>query len=482
MTEVRQTLIKGGNVLLFDSDQKTSFPVLDVLVEGNKIVKIAENIEAPAGADVVDATGKIVTPGFVDGHRHVFQSLLRSTVSNHSLVDYFAHLLQGRMTFLDADDMYLSQVAGLAEAVSGGVTTVMDHSHVVTTEERARRCIQATVESGIRSIYCVSPFANPVKLNPLTFPDMVAQHAAQVELFKKLSRETPLGGAANDGRLTLGLGFDTIHHNGIEVARDVMKHAMDHNLPVTMHDVRRCNLPSLDFVREHWGADQQLPALTLSHTCDPTPADIDYVKQRQIGIVTTTDSEMSMGHGHPAAFDFYRANYRRIGLGIDSPAICNSDMSALMRLTLHQARVRSNATYHARQKVPSVVAATTDEVLYMATLGSAAAVHRDKEIGSLEVGKLADLVLWRTDSPSMVGTVDFSGALVTHATPSDVDSVMVNGEWLKRRGQLLRIDWEELTTKLAENRKMMEARWADVDWDRNKRELQDAWYLNDLLD
>lgn len=390
----------------------------------------------------------IVTPGLVDGHRHVFQSILRSTASNHSLVDYFDSLLQGRMTFLDANDMYLSQVAGLAEAISSGVTTVMDHSHVVTTEERARRCIQAIVESGIRSIYCVSPFAIPVKLNPLTFPDMVAHHAAQIELFKTLPKELPLGGSASDGRLTLGLGFHTIHHNGLEVARDVMKHACDNNIPVTMHDVPRCNLPSLAFVRANWGAENELPALTLSHTCDPSSEDIDYVKQRQIGIIATPDSEMSMGHGNPSSFDFYCAGYRRIGLGIDSPAICNSDMNALMRLTLHQARLRSNVKYHARKKLPSVVAASTDKVLYMATLGGAAAVHREKDIGSLEVSKLADIVLWKTDTPSLIGTVDFSAALVTHAAPSDVDSVMINGEWVKRNGRLLRIDWDDLKVQL----------------------------------
>lgn len=472
-------LIKNGHVLLFNDKKETSFPNIDILIEGNRISKLGPNLTTDKPVEVVDASGFIVAPGFIDAHRHVFQSQLRSTVSNHTLMDYCAHLLQGRMVFLDEHDMYLSQLSGLAEAINCGVTTVMDHSHAVTTLDRARQCIKATVESGIRSIYCAAPFANPQSLNPLKLGDMAASHAKQIDMIKELAREQPLGGPQNDGRLRLGLGFDTMHHIPKDIVLDVLNFAIENDMNVTAHDVPRYNLPALKFLR-----DNKLPLrkVTLSHTCDPTPDEVQWIQANsQVGVVCTPESEMAMGHGHPSAFDFHRANCR-VGLGIDSPAICSGDPFFTMRIVLQEKRVRENTTYHVRGKIPNIVPARTDEVLYMATLGGAECLHMEKEIGSLEIGKLADIVLIRTDSPSMVGSVDYGAALVTHCMASDVDSVMVNGEWVKRKGQLTKVDWNTLKVKLQNNRDSLEPRWAKVDWEENKCDLKSLWGLNGVLE
>jgi len=471
-------LIKGGNVLLVNKKREVSFTNVDILVKDKRISRLGSNLSVDGQVEIVDATGFIVTPGFIDPHRHVFQSQLRSVVGNHTLLDYCAHLLQGRMVFLDENDMYLSQVSGLAEAINAGVTTVMDHSHAVTTAMRAQKCIQATVESGIRSIYCAAPFANPESLNPIAMPDLTVQHAKQIEMIKSLAEEKPFGGPQNDGRVRLGLGFDTMHHVPREIAGDVLSFALNHDIRVTTHDVPRYNLPALKFLRDN---NMPLPKLTLSHTCDPSPDEIAWVKQKQIGIVSTPESEMAMSHGHPSAFDFHRAECR-VGLGVDSPAICSGDLFFPMRLTLQERRMRENTKYHDRGKLPDLIQAKTDEVLYMATLGGAKAIHMEDEIGSLEVGKLADIVLIRTDSPSMIASVDYSTALVMHCMPSDVDSVMINGEWVKRAGKLLRVNWDELTPKLRENRTLLESRWTNVDWDMNKADLKAIWGLKDVME
>ncbi|OQV04913.1 hypothetical protein CLAIMM_09727 [Cladophialophora immunda] len=477
-------LIKNGRVLTWDKERKSSFPQLDILVEGPVITEIGPNLQPnpdDASIEVVDATGCIVTPGFIDGHRHVFQSQLRSTVSNHTLLEYCAHLLQGRMTFLGPEDMYLSQLSGASEALFCGVTTVMDHSHVVTTPDHARRCIQATLESGIRSVYCASPFAIPTSLNPMTLPDMAVHHARQIELFKTLWAQRPLGGPGNDGRVTLGLGFDTMHWIPEAEARDILAFARDHDIPVTCHDVPRYNLPSLAFLRDK--AMPVPPQLTLSHTCEPSAADIAFVREQQVGIVCTPESEMAMSHGIPSAFTFYSApGCGRIGLGVDSPAICSGDLFFTMRLALQQERMRANAAFHARGKLPDVVPAHTDAVLWMATLGGAAAIHMDDRVGSLEVGKCADVVLVRTDAPSMVGCVDFSAALVTHAAPADVDTVLVNGEVVKRAGALVKVDWADLKGKLTRNRAALEEKFKQVDWEWNKNDLKDLWGVRDVLE
>ena len=474
-------LIKNGRVLTWTDGRRSSFPQVDILVEDQRITKIATNLESnDPTIEIIDAAGHIVTPGFIDGHRHVFQSQLRSTVSNHTLLEYGANLLQGRMVYLDAGDLYLSQLSGLAEAISCGVTTVMDHSHVVTTPDIARRCIEATVQSGIRSIYCASPFAIPTSINPLKMPDMATWHAEQIGLFKSLLKQHPLGGRNNDGRLTLGLGFDTMHWIPEDDAREILTFVKENNVPVTMHDVSRYNFPALTFLRDK---SMPLPAqITLSHVCEPNEKDIKFVKDNQIGIVTTPESEMAMSHGIPSAFDFHRTPGCRTGLGVDSAAICSGDLFFQMRLVLQQQRMRENATYHARGKLADVVTARTDDVLYMATLGGAAAIHMEDKIGSLEVGKLADIVLIRTDSPSMIGAVDYGAALVTHAAPSGVDTVLINGEIVKKGGKLMKVDWDELKVKLQRNREDLERRFEKVNWEWNKDELKDVWGVRGMME
>lgn len=471
-------LIKGGNVLLFDDDKKSSFPKLDILIEDNIIAKMGPDLSAGNETQVIDASGHIVCPGFIDGHRHVFQAQLRTTVGNSAFIDYCAYLLQGRMTFLTPDDMYLAQLAGASEALWSGVTTVMDHSHVVVSRAHAEKCLQATIESGIRSIYCVAPFANPQSLNPMVLPDMDVKHPEQIDLFKSLASQSPLGGQDNDGRVTIGLGYDTMNHRPVDEAREVLQYAKDNGIPVTVHDVERFNMPSLEFLRKN---SLPLPAVTLSHTCEPDAGKIDFVKKNGIGIVSTPETELAMGHGLPSAFELQRADCR-VGLGVDVPAFCSGDMFACMRLALQSQRSRDNSQHHARHKLPNTLRAQVDNVLYMATLGGAEAIHREKQLGSLEPGKFADIVLIRTDSPSMVSTVEPGSALVMHCHPSDVDTVFVNGEIVKRGGKLTKLDWDGLVERLRENRKILEGRWKNIDWERNKVELAQMWHLDSVLE
>jgi cytosine/adenosine deaminase-related metal-dependent hydrolase len=118
----------------------------------------------------------------------------------------------------------------------------------------------------------------------------------------------------------------------------------------------------------------------------------------------------------------------------------------------------------------------------MATLGGAEAIHLDSEIGSIEVGKRADIVVISTDSPCMVAASDPAAALVLHASPSDVESVIVNGEMVKDNGKLLKVDWPKLKLELVENMKELEARWKGVDWSWNTDELAEAWQMTNKLE
>jgi len=221
--------------------------------------------------------------------------------------------------------------------------------------------------------------------------------------------------------------------------------------------------------------------MVLSHFNFPSEEDWEAVKAHGIGISSTPESEMQMSHGWPEAFPALRHGCK-IGLGVDSSAICSGDLFSAMRICLQAQRARDNDELASRGKLPKRLQATVDQVLYMATLGGAEAIHMESEIGSIEVGKRADIVVINTDSPCMVAARSPAAALVLHASPSDVESVIINGEFVKENGRLLKVNWQELKKKLLENADQLEARWKHVDWDRNTEELVKAWHTADRLE
>jgi cytosine/adenosine deaminase-related metal-dependent hydrolase len=471
-------LLKGGNVLQFNADKQATFPKLDVLIEDNKIAKVGSDLAADSGVEVIDAHGHIVSPGFIDGHRHVFQAQLRGTVADHGFIDYCAHLSQGRMAFFSADDMYLAQLAGLSEAVWAGVTTVMDHSRCIGSKERSDKVIKATVESGARCVLCVCPFASPESFNPTVMPDMDVEHPKQVALFKDLVGETPLGGASNDGRVTLGLAYDTISRRDVAEGREILQYCKDKNIPVTVHDVERFGLFSFDFVKNN---NLPIPKLTMSHSCEPKEDKVAFIRENNIAVVSTPETEMAMGHGHPSCFDLMRAGCR-VGLGVDVPGFCSGDMFAAMRLALQNQRARENADYHTRNKLPNVLKTRVDHVLWMGTQGGAAAIHQEDKIGSIEEGKLADVVLIKAESPSTVSSMNHGATVVLHCNANDVDTVFVNGEIVKKDNKLLKVDWPKLCKELGEHRLELEKKWHGVDWEGSKDELVKAWHFDGILE
>lgn len=465
--------------MIFDSEKKATFPVLDVLIEGETIVAVEAHIDVGPHVKIIDAAGQIVCPGFIDTHRHLFQSHIRTTVANQTLLEYCGHLLLGRMVYFTPEDVYLSQLGAATEAIHCGVTTVLDHSHIQLSREHIKQCIKANIESGLRVSYCFAPYGMPESLNPLKFGDNPGEiHQQQLDMFYKLAEEQPLGHSDNDGRVSLGLGYDGIQYRPIEDTKKLLKFAHGRNLPITFHDVTSHGMGAMRFCREN---DLLSDTMVMSHFCSPDEQDFAAARAHGVGIASTPESEMQMAHGWPEAFKALRTGCKT-GLGVDSSAICSGDMFHAMRICLQTQRARDNGELGSRGKVPKRLQATVDQVLYMATLGGAEAMHQEKEIGSIEVGKRADIVLINTDSPCMIGSIDLGAALVMHASPADVDTVLVNGEMVKQNGKLLKVDWQTFKVKLMKNREELEERWKDVDWDRNTDELANLWHLTGKLE
>lgn len=183
--------------------------------------------------------------------------------------------------------------------------------------------------------------------------------------------------------------------------------------------------------------------ILLSHGSGLTDEELAIVRDHKIGLSTTPETELQMGMGHPVAF---RAKEHgcSASLGIDIVSNVPVDMFAQMRLLL-QAQRQHDLDQFGRQSQLKRKAA---DVLRMATIEGAEAVNLQSEIGSISVGKKADLIVISTKDVGMTPWKDALGLIVLYAHPSHVDTVLVGGKVMKRDGKLVGVNWEDARASL----------------------------------
>lgn len=147
-------LLQGGTVLVHDENDHVNPIKADILIEGNTISKIGAGITATSEVQVIDCTDKILSPGFVDTHHHVWQTLLKGRHANDLLLDYFGHgknmsfngglikrlTVTGNFTksIHTPEDLFWGQLAGCLECLDVGTTTVVDHAHLNNSPESSK--------------------------------------------------------------------------------------------------------------------------------------------------------------------------------------------------------------------------------------------------------------------------------------------------------------------------------------------------------
>src|SRR5499426_544751 len=145
-----RTLIRGGHVLSVDPGIG-NLPSGDVLIEGDTIAAVQPQIDADA--EVIDASGFIVIPGFVDTHRHTWEASIRGCAPNATLDDYFVEVLDTFAPLYRAEDVYAANVAGSLECLNAGITTLVDWSHINNTPDHPDAAVRGLQETGIRAQY-----------------------------------------------------------------------------------------------------------------------------------------------------------------------------------------------------------------------------------------------------------------------------------------------------------------------------------------
>lgn len=417
-------LIQGGRILLGDPGDG-EFAVLDVLVEDGRIASVEAEIEADA--EVIDASGCLVAPGFVDTHRHTWQTAMRGVCADWTLIDYFRGMRIGVSSACGPEDVFAGNLAGGLEAIDAGVTTVLDFSHCLNSPEHADEALRGLRESGLRAIFAYGMF--PVPLEQPAFPTPQERFADARRI-----REQEL--SADGGTVRMGIALTELGLVPWEVTVGEVELARELGVMVTAHtgSVHSAGRrPEVELME----AAGLLDAGQVHVHCNAcTDRELDLLADRGATVSVTPETELQMGMGFPV---MARAAERgiRLGLGCDIVSNNSGDMFTQMRMGLQAERARANQSFVDGGEMPEALTLRARDALRMATLGGAEALGLDSETGSIEPGKAADVVVVRVDGLGRAPVNDPVATLVLQCSAADVDSVLVDGEPVKRAGALV---------------------------------------------
>ena len=423
-----RTLITGGTVLSLDP-AVGDFASADVLIEGDRIVAVGPNL-ANGDAEVIDASSMIVMPGFVDSHRHIWEGLLRNIGTDVPLEgrsSYISFVLHKLAPAFRPEDAYVGNLVSALGAIDAGITTLLDWSHIQGSPAHTDAVIQALKDSGLRAVFAYG------------FPWWGKWEERQPSWFVRAATEHF---SSKDQKLTLALAAPGPEFTDFEVSRDHWKLAREAGARITTH-VGVGSYGQDAKVQEMGEAGLLGPDTTYIHCTTLNDTEIQMIVDTGGTVSLASPVEMMMGHGMPPIQKFLDRGLPP-SLSVDVETNVPSDMFNQMRSVL--ALQRAIAT--AQDKSPM----STRDVLACATIEGARANGLDAKVGTLTPGKQADVILLRTDRLNVTPLNDPATAVVAGMDTGNVDTVLIAGRVMKRKGELLHVDWPAVRRMAAESR------------------------------
>ncbi len=421
-------LIRGGTILSMDP-QVGDLPVGDVLIDGSKILEIGPNLSDAAG-EVIDASGMIVMPGFVDTHRHIWEGVLRNIGTDVPLegrTSYISFVLHKLAPAFRPEDAYVGNLVSALGAIDAGITTLLDWSHIQGSPAHTDAVVEALYHSGMRAVFAYG------------FPWWGKWEERQPSWFVRAATEHF---STRDQLLTLALAAPGPEFTDFEVTRDHWKLARETGARISTH-VGVGSYGQDGKVQEFGAAGLLGPDTTYIHCTTLNDTEIQMIVDTGGTVSLASPVEMMMGHGMPPIQKFLDRGLRP-SLSIDVETNVPSDMFNQMRSVM--ALQRALAANDGKEPM------TPHDVLACATVEGARANGLEAKVGSLTPGKEADLIVLRTDRINVTPLNDPATAVVAGMDTSNVDTVLVAGRVMKRDGRLLHVDWNAVRRLAAESR------------------------------
>ncbi|MGI3200625.1 amidohydrolase family protein [Streptomyces sp. GLT-R25] len=406
-----KTLITGGTVVTMD-------PALgdltrgDVLIENGQITAVAPHIDAP-DAEVIDASERIVMPGFVDNHRHAWQTAFRGAGSDWTFPQWAQAMHHTVKPHYTPEDVYIGTLMGRLEALHSGVTTMLDWYHVAQTPAHEDAAMTALTDAPGRSVFCLGAGWGSDR---------------SVEDDIRRVRNILTGG----GRIDMALGMRGPSYTGIDTAAAEVKLADELGLRISLHLEAPGTIAAL---AEH---NLLRDTLTGVHANGIGIDELRMLAGAGASLSISPDVELKMGFGTPMTGLALDAGLRPT-LSIDDVPSVGGDMFSTLR-TAFAAQRGIDGRLRSRG------------LLDFATIDAASSMGLAHRTGSLTPGKDADIILLRTDDLTIFPVTDPAGSIVSQGHPGLVDTVLAAGRVVKREGALVDVDLPALRARLLASR------------------------------
>ena len=429
-----RTLFRNFDLVATMDGERREIRGGSVLVDGNVISAVSDGRVAMDADHVIEGKGKILLPGFVNTHHHLYQTLFRNVpgASDRKLFDWLVFLYE-RWKGLDEEAVRVSAAIGCSELLLSGATTTSDHFYIFP--KGYPNIFDAEVEGGMMTGIRFHPCRGSMSLSKKDGglpPDSVVQTEDEIigdcqrviERYHDPSRFSML-------RVALA------PCSPFSVTADLMQQSTElaDEYNVLLHTHLAETMDEEEFCLQSFGARpvdymEELGWLRddawYAHLVHVSEQDIAKLSRAGSGLAHCPSSNMILGSGIAPVVPM-RKTAMPIGIGVDGSA--SNDASNMIR-EVRQAMLLQRVRYGAESF-------SARDALYLATMGGARVLHREDEIGSIEVGKAADLITFDMSGIEFAGAQSDPLAAIVHCGGERVDTAMVNGETRVRDGRLV---------------------------------------------
>lgn len=425
-------MVSGGTVITID-DARTVIDDGAVVIVGDSIAAVGPSLELEARyqpAQVIDAKGKLVVPGFINGHTHVPMTLLRGLHDDVTLDEWLhKYIFPAEAKNVNEDFVRWGTRLAAAEQIRSGVTTFADMYYFEDA------IAEETKVAGMRGVLGETWIDFPAPDNKNE-----SQMAAYTEKFLKRWQGNPLIHAA--------VAPHSIYTCSRKTLEDAARLARKYSSPILIHVA--------EMKKERDDSEKQNSAspvvyldkigvlgndVVAAHCIFVDEADRKILAERHVGCVHNPSSNMMLASGVAPVREMRVAGVA-VGLGTDGPAGSNNDLDLMEEMDL--------AAKLAKITKMDPLALNAKAVVEMATIEGARALHMESEIGSLEKGKKADLILIGLDRPNAVPMYDIYAQLAYALKASDVETVIIGGRIVMQANKVLTVNEQQAISKARE--------------------------------
>jgi len=442
-------LLKNCKSLVMMNEKRESLSHVDILVKDEVISEIGKNLcnnnEGETGGcvpdSVVDCSNLVVMPGMINTHHHFYQTLTRNlpACQNVELFDWLLYLydIWARMS---PDDLKSGSQIAAAELLATGCTTSVDHAYVYPNDQNNYfdAEVEALRETGIRMYLCRGSMSLSREDGGLP-PKSVVQTdeaimASCEDLVKRYHSSDPLS------MLSVVLAPCSPFSVTAQLMKETAEYAKKHSLLIHTHlaetgdendfCIEKVGMRPAEYLRSlGWMSDNAF----FAHCVWLNEQEIKMMAETGAGVAHCPTSNMRLGSGIAPIMDMLKAGVK-VSIAVDGSASNDSsDMIAEARQTMLLQRVKNGAA-----------AMTGLEALEVATLGGADVLNRKNSLGSIEVGKAADIIGVNLNTLPYAGGLEDPGLAPIFCATNGVDLNMVNGDVLIEKGKFTKLDIERI--------------------------------------